>query len=554
MATFVLAGGNVAGNTADVVVGPFAHGTQIPAASVPTAVRTGFTFAHWVITGTTTQVNPANLTQAPAADVSFTAVWTPVAVNTYMATFVLAGGNVAGNTADVVVGPFAHGTQIPAASVPAPARTGFTFAHWVITGTTTQVNPANLTPAPSANVSFTAVWNAVGQQQHEVRFDFNGGTSNTHTPAQGPVAFMINHNATITLPNVPVVTRVGYHFLGWQQANVVVNPISREAVAGHHVTAPIVFVAAWTPVTPTMITVTFNAGSGTLPTGVSATRQGYFGFRVDNFPTPIPPTGYTFVGWYIDGMRQVDAFAAVRNVTLFAHYQRTQVGRNYTLTFVLNGGTMPPNNALTQVHAYGTHISALPVPTRAGHNFVGWMHGNTLLQVPFTVRANMTLSAAWVTTPQPTSTPQPPIPPTHLVVAFDPSPGTFPSGERGVRTGVYGFVVNTMPNPTRPGYVFAGWSIGTTPITLPLTVRQDTTVTARWTRVGTIVNPQTSPIQITFTVFGAVLLVGIAAFGIMKLTGKQLADLGQYRASMTRFNREKRITEMFEKRGPKDKK
>ena len=304
---------------------------------------------------------------------------------------------------------------------------------------------------------------------------------------------------------------------------------------------------------PRIITVIFNPGAGHLPHGVIGTRQGTVGFRVDNFPTPVPPAGYSFVGWFYRGQQMIHSFAATHDMTLFAHYQRIQVGRNYTITFVLNGGQMP-NQALTQTHPYGTVITTLPTPTRAGHVFMGWAHGTTIQPMPFTLRGHMTLTAQWSTQATPTPTPVPTIPPSHLVVAFDPSPGVFPAGERGIRTGVYGFVVTTMPNPTRTGYTFAGWQIGNTPITLPLTVRQDTTVTARWTPIGGRVNPQTSPIQVTFTIFGAVMLVGIAAFGIMKITGKQLSALGQYRTNMTRYNREKRITDMFEKRDPKDKK
>ena len=240
-------------------------------------------------------------------------------------------------------------------------------------------------------------------------------------------------------------------------------------------------------------------------------------------------------------------FIATRSVTLHAHYQRITLGRNYTITFVLHGGTMPANVGLTQVHAYGTHINALPVPTRAGHTFVGWLVAgtNNVQHVPFIMRGNLTLNASWATVATPSPTPTPTIPPAHVVAVFDPSPGAFPGNESGVRTGTVGFTVTAMPNPTRTGYTFAGWQIGNTPVTLPLRVQQDVTVTARWTPVGGRVNPPTSPIQVTFAIFGAVMLVGVAGFGIMKLAGKQLADIGQYRSSVTRYNREKRITDLF---------
>ncbi|MCL2405788.1 MAG: InlB B-repeat-containing protein, partial [Defluviitaleaceae bacterium] len=513
-----------------------AYGTVIT--SLPTPTRAGHTFTGWLV-GTTTQGQAVPFTIT--GNVTLTAGWVPVTGRNYTLTFNPNGGALP--TGVEAVQTHAYGTVIT--SLPTPTRAGHTFTGWFIGATTQgQAVPFTIT----GNLTLTAGWTPdVGTpppgQNATITLVLNGGTV-----SGGVTTFTHPVGTRVYSHNIPTPTRAGYNFVGWLYNH-------QWATFPFTLNHNVVLSAVWAPVAPTTLTVTFNPGTGTLPSGIPAERHGPFGFRVDNFPTPIAPTGYTFVGWYLDGIRVTGAIYATRNMTLFAHYQRTTVGQNHTITFVPNGGTMPANTALTQTHAYGTHINTLPIPTRAGHTFVGWMSGNAIQPIPFIVRGNMTLTAAWVTTPQtPSPTPQPTVPPTHLIVAFDPGPGSFPAGEGGIRTGVYGFVVNTMPNPTRPGHVFAGWSIGTTPITLPFTVRQDTTITARWTPVGTLVNPQTSPIQVTFTIFGAVLLVGIAAFGIMKLTGKQLAAMGQYRTSMTRFNREKRITDMFEKREPKDKK
>jgi len=233
-------------------------------------------------------------------------------------------------------------------------------------------------------------------------------------------------------------------------------------------------------------------------------------------------------------------------MTLFAHYQRTVAGRNYTLTFDVNAGVMPAGVATTQTHAYGTSINAFPQPTRAGFIFAGWHHGNMLTSTPFIIRGNTTLVAAWVTVAVPTPTPLPTIPPGHVVASFNPAPGSFAGNENGIRTGVPGFVINNMPTPTRAGYTFVGWQIGTNRVSFPLTVRNDVAVTAIWTPgVPGRPNPQTSPIAVTFTIFGAVMLTGIAAFGIMKITRKQMAAAGQYKADVARYNREERLLDMF---------
>ena len=106
-------------------------------------------------------------------------------------------------------------------------------------------------------------------------------------------------------------------------------------------------------------------------------------------------------------------------------------------------------------------------------------------------------------------------------------------------------MINSMPNPTRAGYRFVGWHTGGVPVTLPLTVRRDMNIGALWTPIVLErPNPQTSPMQISFMIFGAVMLVALAGFIIMKVTRKQLAAEGQYRANLTRFNREERIVDM----------
>jgi len=241
-----------------------------------------------------------------------------------------------------------------------------------------------------------------------------------------------------------------------------------------------------------------------------------------------------------------------RNITLIAHYERVVVERNYTLTFTSNGGVMSTSTANPQTHAYGTMITAFPTPTRTGFVFAGWMQGNNMVSTPFRISGNTTLTAAWDTVIPPTPTPLPSVPTGHLVVAFDPNLGSFAGIENGIRTGTYGFVLSNMPSPTRVGYTFAGWHTGGASISFPLTVQRDMTISALWTHnVPERPNPQTSPMAVTFTIFGAIMMVSIAIVGIMKIAGKQLAAQSQYKADITRHTREERILDILNGRNPK---
>lgn len=59
-------------------------------------------------------------------------------------------------------------------------------------------------------------------------------------------------------------------------------------------------------------------------------------------------------------------------------------------------------------------------------------------------------------------------------------------------------------------------------------------------------NPTTNPIAISFSIFGAVVMLGLASTGILNLTKKQKAQADQYNTDLTRHNREKRIADMLD--------
>ena len=230
---------------------------------------------------------------------------------------------------------------------------------------------------------------------------------------------------------------------------------------------------------------------------------------------------------------------------------------NITLYLNPYPGVLPSYVGNRFVGQPGFTIPSFPVPTRQGYHFAGWMHNNTRVNAPFAVGHNMTLYASWTpaTSPTPTPTPAP-----NRVVIFQPGPGaSFPSGETGIRTVHYGTRVYAPRTPTRPGHSFAGWRYNNHSVNFPITVRYDMTLTAAWTATTPSpthrptptpgqghghVNPQTSPIQISFAIFGAVMLAGIALFGIVSLAAKQQAAAGVYQAEVTRLNREKHITSL----------
>jgi len=236
----------------------------------------------------------------------------------------------------------------------------------------------------------------------------------------------------------------------------------------------------------------------------------------------------------------------------------------FAVVFELGGGTMPSGVQSLQSLRQGSVIDPLPVPSRYGYTFGGWQSGGNPVTAPLTINSDMALTAAWAQSSQAG----------QYMAVFNPAPGTFANAnETGLRPGNYGDVITDMPQaPTRAGYIFGGWRLpGGSTLSGQLTISGDVVLTAVWAvnpaaspspspspsptptttpRPGGAAtspnNPQTSPLQVSFMIFGFVLIAGISAYSITKITRKQLADQGQYHAELARFNREQRIVEIVD--------
>ena len=136
---------------------------------------------------------------------------------------------------------------------------------------------------------------------------------------------------------------------------------------------------------------------------------------------------------------------------------------NYTLTANANGGSIPTTSGWTGTGAtatktvtYNAAYGTLPVPTKTGYGFAGWWtqaSGGT--QVSATTKmgaADTTIYAHWTIN--------------SYTLTADCYGGTAPStlpggwtanGQQPYRTLNYQSEYGTLPEPTRQGYIFAGW-------------------------------------------------------------------------------------------------
>ena len=115
---------------------------------------------------------------------------------------------------------------------------------------------------------------------------------------------------------------------------------------------------------------------------------------------------------------------------------------------------------------YGSPIGTLPTPSWEGHEFLGWFtaeEGGVAVTGVETVGADTPteLFAHWsegVEPPDPPEPPEPPVPlPPKHTVTFDPNGGTV---NRPTREYYEGSNLGSLPKPSRPGFRFLGWRIG----------------------------------------------------------------------------------------------
>lgn len=144
------------------------------------------------------------------------------------------------------------------------------------------------------------------------------------------------------------------------------------------------------------------------------------------------------------------------------------------LTFISSKGTAPA----PQEMAKGSKPSVpSPAPTEAGYKFDAWYANEvctTLYDFDKALEADEYAYAKWTANP--------------YTVTFDLAGGTLPTGAANTMTVTFDGKYNELPTPSREGYNFDGWYLGTTKITADSTVAtaENHTLTAGWVEKGRI--------------------------------------------------------------------
>jgi oligopeptide transport system substrate-binding protein len=206
-------------------------------------------------------------------------------------------------------------------------------------------------------------------------------------------------------------------------------------------------------------TVTFNTNGGPAITALTV-EEGSLATQ----PAAPSRDGYVFKGWFADAALTTPfsfALPVTGDLTVYAKWAQL-----FTVTYDANGGTLvgPATASVEQ----GTAAQQPASPTRDGYIFLGWATsaaGTTDYNFGSLVTANVTVYAKWFELAE-----------DEFVVSFNAAGGSYVAPQNIVD----GEVATEPADPTRYGYEFVGWFLGSAEYNFATPVTGNITLVAQW--------------------------------------------------------------------------
>lgn len=520
--TYNLGGGSVTGN-------PVSYTMNSATFTLKNPSRTGYSFSGWTGTGISGVTTTVTVPKGSLGNRSYTASWTPT---TYTITYNLDGGTNADSN------PRSYTIETDTFTLAYPTKSGAVFAGWTGTDIDGASTSVTVSKGSTGNRTYTANWDI---STFTISYNLNGGTGDSSNPTSYSVD---SDPITLARPS-----RTGYKFLGWTGTGL--TGVTEYVTIPTGSTGHRAYTAIWTaidytisytlgagaqldeenPVTYNVETTTFTLNNPvragyifagwtgtdlTSPTSTVTISKGSTGNRnytanwsVDGYtityvlnggkltaenPTTYTITssditlnnptreGYKFTGWSGTGISGTGLSTSVTiptGSTGNRNYEANWELEVYNLTYHLDGGTQSVANPSTY-----TYLSApitLYSPVKAGYSFLGWSSNYySDIQMSVTIPTNSTGDKEFIANWELGV----------YTIKYNLNGGTV--NGTNPTTFKYSTETITVINPTKQGYVFAGWSgtgiSGTTMILeIPKGSSGDREYTANWSESNNII-------------------------------------------------------------------
>ena len=360
---------------------------------------------------------------------------------------------------------------------PIPFKLGNTFNGWwtsasggyMVANTNGQM-VASVSGYTDANKKWiraqaTTLYAQWTQQSYSISYNLNGG----YLSSQPPNSYTFGTSEAIGIP-----TRTGHTFAGW----TVTATLTGKAYATINLSSGVMEfnnsypTAVYFPLFYQRPNVLYS-GKGSDQNGEIRWRQYSIGGAYLGSNSGSSSVECMTSLWYHGGMNSATTTITWNQNAGFYTIPSNQTGNltlvakwtvnSYKLTAKANSGSIPTTSGWTGTGAtatktvtYNAAYGTLPVPTKTGYGFAGWWtqaSGGT--QVGATTKmgaADTTIYAHWTIS--------------SYTLTADCHGGTAPSslptgwtanGQQPYRTLNYQSEYGTLPEPTRQGYIFAGW-------------------------------------------------------------------------------------------------
>ena len=353
--------------------------------------------------------------------------YTTTPTTKYTVTFETNGGSPVDSQQVVINGVVTKPTD--------PTKSGYVFEGWY--SDSNLAYEYNFSTQVTSDITLYAKWTEIVPSN--VTFDVDGETTILTTDANGYVSFPANPS------------KENHIFLGWYVGETKVDSNTKFI-------EDTTVVAKWQE----LFTITFVYDNGTDETvELTTNAEG----KIDSLPIDPTYDGHRFLGWTYNSQTVTTSTVFAENATVTAEWIEV-----YTVTFNSNGGT----EVASQTVDNGSYAVEPTKPTKSGYRFLGWFTDETcetLYNFSTAVTGNITLYAGWEEAQ-------------GYTITFNAN-----EGELGNGSSVFEYTTSDTgmipysdfpTNPTREGYVFAGWYNNDKMYTSLDIFTDDITLNAKW--------------------------------------------------------------------------
>ncbi len=326
----------IGGNALDAI----SYTVESDPITLPTPVRTGYTFLGWTGEGITTPQTSVKIPKGSTGNKAYTANWQVIE---YTITLDTNGGPV--------VSPIKY-TVEDSFTLPYPLRPGYEFAGWTLDGSgMLPFTPLIIYPGTTGDLHYKAEWRLA---EYTITMDLDGGSG------QEKVVYTITDEDF----ELPTPTRNGYEFVGWTGERITTPQTSVRIPKGS--TGNKAYTANWKVI---RYTITLVTNGGAVIASIRYTVE-------DSVTLPIPPErpGYEFAGWVLDGSGQFPSTPMIipAGSTGDRIYEAEWRVATYTITFVSHGRVYNWVQYTINNQIYFGAPEEDPSYYLPGYTFVGW--------------------------------------------------------------------------------------------------------------------------------------------------------------------------------------